>query len=442
MLPSCRKIALHREYGKVHHRGQKQTGARLSWKRYERIQQKVLDQKIHQLITTGLSRIEAISIALQNNSALQALFETIGIAKSDLLQAGFFTNPHLETIFKIPKKGKQAKIEANITFTVSDLWQIPLRKQVAEDELEISSLEVLHAILETATQAKIAYDDCLYHQALLQTTADILEKIQQLHDRIYYRYQFGYSSDLDKHFADVKLGEWQTIVIDAKKALRQSYINVYHALGLPISTQPIKLTDQLPVKYEKLMPKEELVSFAFAYRPEMQIAHLNIQQAKHTISLERSRIVDDVTLGISYEREFEKTGKGAGPLFGISIPIFDTNFGNIERARYRLHQAHQELLTKKQNVSQEVHLAYESLQGAIEKIEIYHNTITPASQKAIAYAQEYVDTMQLNMLVIIDAQLTLYNTQKQALDLYHEATHAFTMLEKALGSTVEQARKN
>ena len=440
MLPSCQKIRLNKEYRIVYRSSEDNLGLSAAWNRYEGIEKKYLDKRIAKQLKQGITRDQAVSIALQQNPALQAQFESLGIAKSDLVQAGFFTNPHIVTAFKIPKVGQQSKIDADLRFTISDFWKIPIRKQVAHDDLERTTQEILHTILEIATQAKMAYDTCIYQSALLHKTKIIFEKITQLRDRIYYRHQFGYSSDLDIHFADMKVGQWQAKVFEQESLLKESFAHLREVFGMPISTKPLRFLDAFTYPPE-LPTQATLEQYALINHPEMQIAQINIMQAKHTISLERSRIFDDVTIGISYEREFEKTGKGAGPLFGISLPLFDTNMGNIKRAKYQLHQAEYNLLTKQLQIQREIQVVYEHYLALIKEIDIYNQKVIPASKKAIKYTETYFEQMQLNMLVIFESQITLYESEIERITLQHEAAHTHAALEKAIGSTIEHVIK-
>ena len=86
---------------------------------------------------------DTIAIGLKYNPELQAAFEDLGIVQADLMQAGFYSNPNISSIFRIPKKDViQTNIEITANFMLSDLWQVPFRKKVAEGNLEIKSLMI------------------------------------------------------------------------------------------------------------------------------------------------------------------------------------------------------------------------------------------------------------------------------------------------------------
>lgn len=117
-------------------------------------------------------------------------------------------------------------------------------------------------------------------------------------------------------------------------------------MGVTPSSKQIHLVDQL---YENLIIPElaELEKYALSNRPEIQIAHMKIQQYKDTISLERAKIFKVVDIGLAYKQDFDKPFRGWGPYIDIQLPIFDTNYAQIARAEFLLKQAEKELLAEK-----------------------------------------------------------------------------------------------
>ena len=73
---------------------EERTGEQMIWERTEE-DAEIVKNRIDILLRDGLSRKEAIQIALLNNRMLQASFENIGVAEANLVQAGLLTNPVL-----------------------------------------------------------------------------------------------------------------------------------------------------------------------------------------------------------------------------------------------------------------------------------------------------------------------------------------------------------
>jgi len=431
LLPCCKKINVKPEFARIKDTTQKTMLTDPVWQRLE-ANKPIIKDAIDTQLEHGIMSNDAIRIALQNNPTLQAQFEELGIAKADLQQAGFFTNPQLETLFKAPiSKNISADIEAQINFTLSDFWQVPLRKNIAYDDLEIITNGILRDIIMLTAQTAHAFQDCVYHLQLSQLTQVILSKVKQLRDRIYYRYKFGFTSELDKQFANIMVNKWELELNKQDTMLQQAFLNLRRLLGIKISYQDIQLIDN-NIPPTSLPALEDLHIYALEHRPEMHIAHFRIKRAEDKIAYEKSRFIKEVNFGIAYERDPDKT-KTLGPAFGLSIPIFDTNKAQVERAQFELHQAESQYRAQKQAILQELYSTYTQLLSASRNMMLYTEQMIPASQEALAYTSKYFDSMQLNMVILINTEIALYEIEKEKLAQYNELIHLYIDLEKITG---------
>lgn len=433
-ISGCRHVDVSREYNTIKQSTKNLYGSEVVWQSAEH-SPIISDEKIEKHISKGLSRKEALSLALQRNGSLQAAFEELGIAKSDLLQAGFFTNPRIDSVFRLPDVGQKTNIEIDSAINISDFWQVPLRKQVSRDTVEIVSLFILQTIMDIIFQTKMAYDTCLYEQQQLHITQDIIKKVTELYDRIVERKRFGFTSDYDRNIASIALHRWHVKVLHHTTALTHAITQLHRMIGITVDATPLPLTDTLEYPHKSLSSLETLLESAYTNRPELPIARLKIEQAKHMCSLEKARIFDDVQFGLSYERDFE-SAKGWGPSLGLSLPIFDTNKGNRERTKFLMQQAQANYQSEKQKITKEVIDTYTQTINAMHQVSLFHQKILPAAHNAITYAQTYFDRMQLSMVVLLDSQVKLYELQKELLDEMLHAASAKNQLERAIGTSL------
>lgn len=428
LLPHCGQINQKKIFEPIRDASKNRIGAQPTWKSGPD------PLGVAQKISTGLTLEQAIALAVDFNPKIQALFEEIGIAKADLIQAGFYTNPQLETLFRIPRNDdNRTNIELSLGFRLSDLWQVPLRKKVAQDSAELKTYEIVSELLQLRKSVQQQYADCLYHQQYLQLVQEITQVVQDLKERINYRYQFGYATKLDKYYAQTKLAEWRAHILQAHAELHASYIELREMLGSAGLTKHVELLDTLPID-QLIHSKEQLEKYALSYHPLVLVSHAQIARAKHTISYEASRVFDDVTIGVAYERDFEQGTSGVGPSFGLSIPLFDTNYGNIERAKYEKKQAEKSLFVTQEHLVKELTTRYLMYQSYREQIELYTEEAIPPVTKAIAFSKEYFDKMQMSLIVFLDTQIDLFQTNIKLLELQRMALHEHSELEYAVGA--------
>jgi len=382
-------------------------------------------------LTTGITYDEAVQLALLNSPQLQADFAELGLAKADLLQAGLLRNPHINSQFKFVKEKEFVdKIETNIIFSLSDLWQLSARKQVSRDKLDIVSLRISQSILDLYTHIKKSYNECLAAQALYANAQETVAWAQAWRNRIYYRQQFGFTSDLDKHLADTNVSQWDLEVIYYKKMVHNSYTHLRQLLGVRVTNTPIALVDT--IKTELTLPSvDELEHDALAYRPEIQLVCAQLQESESIKTYEKKRFIKEADVGFSYERDFDNA-HGRGFYIGLDIPIFDTNYAQIERANFLIQKRKKELIAQKNLVRSQLLHAYHNSQAAQEEIATYQSIVT-SYENAIEFTDKYTGNMQLGLYVGLQTHVMYHNAKKMMLQSTHTLADALVDLERSIG---------
>ena len=431
VLPQCSSIRSKKTFKSIQTQAKKRINVTPEWMNRKSLYSATLHVQ-------DLSLQEAIAIGLQYNPSLQAHFEEIGIRKSDLVQAGFYSNPNIVSIFKVPTKGgdSQTNIEISANFMLSDLWQVPLRKKVAQRNLEIKTHEIMSDILLTRKNIQLTYLHCQYQQEYLALVKEITAVVQDIKDRIEYRYQFGFNTKLDRYFSLSKLAEWESKIIDTEAILHTAYTNLYQILGIPISSQKISLTDSISMPLINIS-QDELKQYAMASHPYVLIEQSKITKAKAEVSYEKSRIIDNVQVGVAYERDFEKKVSGVGPSLGINIPIFNTNYGNIEHAKFEIKQAEKSLIAQQRMIFANISNQFSLYNSYLKQIEHYNKLVIPPVIKAIEFSKEFFDRMQMSMIVFLETQIDLFQSKIKLLDLTYKASQEYIELEFNVGAQLQ-----
>ncbi len=441
LLSGCAKISMEPELYKVKKRAKIITGADVV-----RTQQPLQQKEIDQQLDRGLSRQNAVALALKNNPRLQADLEELGIAKADLMQAGLYTNPRLTGAFNIPfgksrEFGGVTDISAVASAKVSDLWVVPLTKKVAQDIMDAVTIRVVGAVISTMMQTNHAYDECLYAQAQLKIAIEALQKTTKLRDEIYYRFKYGYERDLDRYNADILLTKVEVNVINYEQQVAHAFLRLREILGIEPTAESIPLTDVLLCV--NLPDSKLLEDYALEARPEIQVARIKVRQAQDQISLERARVFSDVNVGISYARDFDQPFPGAGgfqglgPYINFQLPIFDDNSAKIARAQFQLKQAQKDLTAITLTIKEEIRDLYTKA-GALQKeISLYEQDILPRHDKAIIYTTTYANNMQLTMTTAIQAELDRTTSLMQLYHLRYQLALTLADLEQAVGKRIE-----
>lgn len=437
IVPGCQKVTIEPDFSRLQQQTIQQTGQTIS-KDLPTTRELSVAKKSY---AQELSRNEAVRIALLNNPQLRADFDNLGVAKADLIQAGLFTNPSIDSVFRFPTKTDgtgtgQTNIESTASFRLSDLWQVPLSKNVAEDLLEIVSLRIFHTIIMLIADTKIAYDTCLAHMQKVKLYEQLVNEYTNLKDEIYYRQLYGYTTDLDKDRIDAQLKKIESDYVNEQAQLKTAFITLKQLLGVNPAPELTPLNSVLQL--DAAIPAvNTLEIFALQNKPEVIIALMKIEQYDDTVALEKSRIFKQVDVGVSYKQDFEKPFRGWGPYINFEIPIFDNNYAQIARAQFLRDQAQKELEHVELSILRDIRTHYSLLQSALKEIKYYQEYVLPFDHSGIDYAYKYASTMQLPMTVAYESSIKLVEDNIQLIDLLHNARKEFTLLEKAVSTNLE-----
>jgi cobalt-zinc-cadmium efflux system outer membrane protein len=439
LFAGCASVNTGQEWKKFQGIAKERTGQELLWQKSEEEQAAIL-REVDELLSDGLSRHEAVRIALLNNRLLQSSFEELGMSKSDLVQAGLLSNPSLGAVIRfLISSGSGTAIDADLFFPISDFWQIPFRKKPAVAQMEAAIVRVAQMVVNTAAEAKHAYDTVYYLNEEWKETGKILDRFIAIRDQIEIRRDFGYMSDLDVYLAQIMVAEAEVEVarFEGELAIARSHLD--RVLSLDPGKTGYELQKGTVEEHFKPPGLDEAIKYALNHRLDIQMARFKVRQAEKNLELEKARILRHINLGVSYERDAD----GAdffGPGLDLELPIFDQNQAQIAKAQYRIRQARKSLQALEGKVRQEITSDLERINFHRVRVQALREKIIPFREKAMGYAERWVTAMQLNRLYLLEAQRGLLQSRRGYLQALMEGQKAQVDLELHMGGKLpEQA---
>jgi len=394
----------------------------------DRAAQEVL---VRSILADGLTRDEAVELALRNNSQLQVAFDELGIAAADLDQAGLYTNPSLDAVLRFPSGEGGTNLEAELSFVLSDIWLVPIRRSLGQARLEQVTAQVISDVLNTAADAKQAYDHCLVLDSLLAQTGEIASTVRKWRDQVHERYEHGYSSQLDLSMADAAAAEMDVDLEVTEAERRIALARLGRLLGLT-AEHDLVVVGSLPDVPSELPDLDEVTRRALAERPDLQAARAGLLAADRALLLERHSRWRHVAVGPAYAHEPDGEDLW-GLVLQFDLPVFDANRAQRRRAAAELTQAQNQVHAVESLVREEVATAWERLALATSKERGVRDQILPARRRAFEHAQKYWREMQLNTLYMLEAQREFAEAKRQHVAALGEVQRAHVELEFALG---------
>lgn len=387
----------------------------------------------------GLTIDATIRNAVLAEPVLYANFEEIGVAKADLVQAGFFKNPSVDLLFQGPRSCNPANSAAYVDLTasmnISDFWQIPLKKKVARAELEIKTVATLNNIIETTADARLSYYTYLYELQQLTVVERILNAIKEMRSSAEQRYETGYISNYDLFVADAAIAEWEIKKRDREMSLYNATIDLRNTVGLELNGVLVPLKQGWEALLQPLPDPNPLFTYAERSNPELQIARLKIAQANAEIELVRSKVIDNVTFGMELTRDTAREFY-IGPIISMDLPVFDQQQAQLERAHRLEKKAHRQLADKLADYSGDIFQLHRTMSTLQKNIETYQHHVIPATRKSLDYAQQHPGHIQINFSFFLSNQINLLNQEYLLHEQYLALARAMNQLEKRVGGAI------
>ena len=279
---------------------QASTGDKIAWRQNseeDRDMEKVVDRLLARTMTAD----KAVQVALLNNPTLQAIYEEIGISQADLVQAGLLKNPEFTNLTRFPDQGASAAdVELSVAQDFLDLFTLPLRKKVAETQLEQTKLEVGDAVLNLAADVKEAFYTLQSRQQLLQRLERLVDVNQTGAELAAQQNQAGTLNELETEKQGVLYNQSKADLSQVRVEIDADREKLNRLMGLSGHQLDWKSADKLPKIPEKKFSVAQVESLAMAQRldvaAQQQYNYMlkgtyDLLEAKqHEIEAERSSI--------------------------------------------------------------------------------------------------------------------------------------------------------
>jgi cobalt-zinc-cadmium efflux system outer membrane protein len=309
------------------------TGMEIAWQKEEAVRD-VSSKLVRTLLRQPLTIASAVQIAILNNRNLQATFEEIGIAQSNVREALTVPNPSLDFDVQFPASPNTLnRYGWLIGQEFAQILMMPLKKRISEQALEAAELRVAAEVLHLVAEVKKSYFTL---QADLQFLA-YLRIIQETHaislEFAQKQYQAGNTSNLALLQYQDSYNEGRLEIADAESICEQHRENLNILLGLWGKQTNWKIQGELPLARNEHFSNKQLESLAITQRLDLRAARYRVASLTTTLGLtETFRWLPILDFGFSGERDNDAS-LNMGPAFRVELPIFNQGQFRVERSQ-------------------------------------------------------------------------------------------------------------
>jgi cobalt-zinc-cadmium efflux system outer membrane protein len=356
----------------------------------------------------------------------------LGVARANLIDAGQFRNPTLQTLFPIGAK----PFELTLSLPIEQFLLRPSRVKAARAQWEVAAESLIQNGLNMARDARLGHASLVQAQARSATAREAAE----------VRAAIGRITDARLRAGDISASESKSAAADAEAAadaarqaqhdviIAQDRLRVLLGLapGIALEAQATAVDTQVPP------PVDDLRTRAWSERPDLRAAELSVAAAAARAKWERSRLL---TLGgVLSTKDVGSSGVRSGPGVSLDLPIFRSNAGPVSRADAEVEQAARQYIALRQRVDFEVSEARESLVRALDSLASWRDRVLPALRDVTADTRRAYEAGNVPYLTVLEFTRQSVDAALREIDLQAAARKAAADLDRSVGVRVARGK--
>lgn len=337
------------------------------------------ERQLAELLAKPLSAESAVQIALNNNRGLQASYAELGVAESDLVQAGRIANP----VFSFGRvKGHEGiELERTLSLPLMGLLTMPITLPLEKRRFEQAQMRTAGELLRVADETRRAY----YSAVAAEQSAAYMEQVKEAADA---------SAELARRMAAA--GNWSKLQQSREQAFyadsvaqlaraRQAKVaereRLTRLMGLWGKQVQFQLPDRLPELPAAPRELTDAEAQAMSNRLDMLMAQKELAGLASSLGLTRAtRFVN--LLDLSYLHNTTPDGeREKGYEIEFQIPLFDWGTSRVTKAESLYMQAVHRAAASAIDARSEVRESYLAYRTAYDLARHYRDEIVPLKKR-------------------------------------------------------------
>lgn len=362
-----------------------------------------VEARVRQLLAHTLSAESAVQIALLNNRGLQAAYNELALAETDLVEQSLPPNP-VFSISRISGNGA-SEIERQVVGDILALATLPFRSDIARDRFRQAQLRAALATLRLAADVRGAYVRAGAGNEMVVLLTDAKATAESTAQLAVKLGETGSLNKLDQAREQVFYAETTADLATARQTAASARERLARLMGLWDGGLDFRLPNQLPPLPRRPHALPSIEVDAVAHRIDLQIARLELTALAKSLNLtEATRFVTLLDLaGIS-----RRTRDPEGPPFRergfdvqFQIPIFDGGEVRVRQAAETYNLAFNRLTERAVNMRSEARDAYRVYCSTYDIAGHYQREIIPLRKIITEEMQLRFSSMQVDIFALL-----------------------------------------
>jgi outer membrane protein TolC len=361
------------------------------------------DATVKSLLWRPLTVDSAVQIALLSNRGLQAAYNELALAETDLLGDSLPPNPTF-SVSRISGNGA-LEIERQVVGDILALATLPFRSEIARQRFQKAQLRAAEETLRLAADVRRAYYRAVAANELVGLLTDAKSTAEATAHLAQKLGETGSLNKLDQTREQVFYAETTADLATLRQEATSSRESLIRLLGLWGADIGIRLPQELPVLPRQPLSLPRIEVDAVAHRIDLQIARIELAALARSLNLtEASRFVTLLDVAGIDRKTRDPEGapfRERGFDIQFQIPIFDGGEVRVRQASETYHQAFNLLTEKAVNIRSEARDAFRVYRSTYDIAGHYQREVLPLRKIISEEMQLRFSSMQVDVFALL-----------------------------------------
>jgi cobalt-zinc-cadmium efflux system outer membrane protein len=389
-------------YGPVEREVERRVGVRAAWR--VSAGDRRVPAAIAALLARPLDRDAAVRIAIANNRRLQADFDSLGIAASQVADATVLAPLEVDVEYQRALDGPGSEWEIDATQDILGLLQLPQRRGIAGAQVRaararaVAATVALVAAVETAFYQLVAARQALeLRQASFDGASAAADVVERMHAA-------GNTNDLDLARSRAFREEMQVELTRAQADVEVRREAMNRLLGLEGRSARWTVTGRLPAPPARLDDLAAIEDQSIDASLELAALRADAEAAAGRVSHARLRtILPELAVGVAASRDDEDRWH-AGPALRIGLPLFNWQQGPRARANAELRRTKNLLAATAVDLRAAARAARQRAMAAHREALHMRDVVLPLRERVVAETVLQYNAMNASTFELLQAR--------------------------------------
>ena len=361
------------------------------------------DDTVKRLLRRTLNVETAVQVALLNNRGLQAAYNELALAETDLVQESLPPNPTF-SISRIAGGGA-VEIERQVVGDILALATLPFRSEIARKRFHQAQLRAALETLRLASDVRRSYYRTVAANEMVGLLTDAKSTAEATAKLASKLGETGSLNKLDQAREQVFYAETTADLASARQEATSSRERLARLMGLWDGDLTFRLPKTLPPLPRRPSALPSIEVDAVTHRIDLQIARIELDALAKSLNLtEASRFVTLLDVAGIAKTTRDPDGsrfRERGFDIQFQIPIFDGGEVRVRQASETYNQAFNRLTEKAINVRSEARDAYRTYRSSYEIARQYEREVLPLRKIITEEMQLRFSSMQVDVFALL-----------------------------------------